>query len=135
MKKQGILNSRLSQVIASLGHTDRLVICDCGLPIPRQAEAVDLALVKGVPRFLDTVKVILGEMHVERAVIASEMQDASRPLYDELVRILGTIPVDRVLHEEFKRLSCENHNNTAFVRTGEATPFANVILISGVDFD
>ncbi len=134
MKKQGILNSRLSQVIASLGHTDHLVVCDCGLPIPRQAEAVDLALVRGVPGFLETVKVILGEMQVERAIIASEMQNANRPLYNELMRMLEGITVECVPHGEFKLLTCENHN-TAFVRTGEATAYANVILVSGVDFD
>lgn len=134
MKKQGILNSRLSQVIASLGHTDHLVVCDCGLPIPRQADMVDLALVRGVPRFLETVKVILGEMQVERAVIASEMQQACPPVYEELLQMLSGIPVDRMPHEEFKKLASRSEN-TAFVRTGEATPYANVILISGVDFD
>ncbi len=134
MKKQGVLNSRLSQVIASLGHTDHLVVCDCGLPIPRQADMVDLALVRGIPRFLDTVKVVLGEMQVERAIIASEMQQASPPVYEELLRILDGIPVERMPHEEFKMLASRSENTT-FVRTGEATPYANVILVSGVDFD
>ena len=134
MKKHGILNSQLSRIIATLGHTDRLVVCDCGLPIPRHAEVVDLALVKNVPRFLDTVRVILDEMHVERAVIASEADTASPELCRELLEMLRGIPVDRVPHEEFKRTTAQN-GNTAFVRTGEATPYANVILISGVDFD
>jgi D-ribose pyranase len=38
-----------------------------------------------------------------------------------------------VSHEQFKQLSCEVRT-IAFVRTGEATPFANVILESGVTF-
>ena len=47
MKKSGTLNSQLSRIIAMMGHSDRIVICDCGLPIPRGAEVVDLALTPG----------------------------------------------------------------------------------------
>ena len=34
MKKNGILNSHIAKVLADLGHTDTIVIADCGLPIP-----------------------------------------------------------------------------------------------------
>ena len=36
MKKTDLINPRHSEVIASLGHTDTLVIADAGLPIPLQ---------------------------------------------------------------------------------------------------
>jgi len=134
MKKNGVLNSHLSRVIASMGHTDRLVICDAGLPIPRSSEVIDLALTKNVPRFLETVKTVLEEMHVERAVVASEMETLSSETYNDLLRLIPGIPVEKMSHEEFKRLTREI-DNTTFVRTGEATPYANVVLVSGVDFD
>jgi D-ribose pyranase len=59
MKKSGILNAPLSGIIARMGHTDKLVICDSGLPIPKDAKVVDLALTKNIPRFLDVLKVVL----------------------------------------------------------------------------
>jgi len=48
-----------------------------------------------------------------------------------LLALLGTIPVDEVSHDEFKRMTQQAR---AVVRTGEFTPYANVILISGVVF-
>jgi D-ribose pyranase len=134
MKKKGVLNAQLSHAIARLGHTDRIVVCDAGLPIPRSAELVDLALTRNVPRFLEAVRTILQEMEVEEAVVAAETEKVSPALYSDLKKLLPDITVKSVTHEEFKRLTCANGNVT-FVRTGEATPYANVILISGVDFD
>jgi D-ribose pyranase len=133
MKKFGTLNTRLSSVIASLGHTDRLVICDSGLPIPNGKEVVDLALTCNIPRLVDTVRVVLEELEVEGAVVAEEMGVRSRGVYEALMALMPGVDVQEVSHEDFKRMTCEN-GNIAFVRTGEATPFANVILISGVTF-
>jgi D-ribose pyranase len=134
MKKIGTLNTRLSYTISQMGHSDKLVICDCGLPIPRTAELVDLALSRNIPRFLDTVRVVLEELCVERAIVAKEMETVSKPIYCELMKLLHGIPVKKVTHKEFKRISVSK-GNVAFVRTGEATAYANIILFSGVTFE
>ena len=34
MKKLGHLNRDIARVLACLGHTDSIVIADCGLPVP-----------------------------------------------------------------------------------------------------
>lgn len=133
MKKHGTLNAQLSRIIAAMGHLDRLVICDSGLPIPRNMEVVDLALAVNIPRFLDTVRVILEELKVERAIIAEEMESNSAGIYHELLGLLSGIEIEKVSHSEFKEM-LSNGGNISFVRTGEATPYANVILISGVTF-
>ncbi|HEY6952976.1 MAG TPA: D-ribose pyranase [Bacteroidota bacterium] len=134
MKKTGTLNAQLSLIIAEMGHTDKLVICDSGLPIPRSAEVVDLALSKNIPRFIDTVQVVMEELCVEGAIIAKEMETINVKGYEELMATLNDVPVKKVNHEEFKKITCAN-GNVAFVRTGEATPYSNVILIAGVAFD
>jgi len=137
MKKTGTLNAQLSLIIARMGHTDRLVVCDSGLPIPRTGEIVDLALTKNVPTFIDTVKVILEELQVEGAVVAQEMERVNPQRYAELMSLLrraGVSEVTKVSHEDFKA-AMTNGCTVAFVRTGEATPYANVMLIGGVDFD
>ena len=131
MKKQGILNPQLSRVIAELGHTDALVIADAGLPIPAAVERIDLALVGGIPAFMEVLNAILGEMQVEHAVIAREMQTRSPQLYAQIGLALNNCPFDEVPHEEFKPLTARA---CAIVRTGEFTPYANIILYSGVVF-
>jgi D-ribose pyranase len=135
MKKTGTLNSHLSQIIAAMGHSDHLVICDSGLPIPRSAELVDLALTRNIPGFLDTLRVVLDEAEIEGAIIAAEMETANPEIFRRMKEALQGIPVRRIAHEEFKRMLRNGEGNTAFVRTGEATPYANVILIAGVNFD
>jgi D-ribose pyranase len=133
MKKTGILNPQLARIVASMGHTDRLVVCDSGLPIPRGAEVVNLALTKNIPRFIETVRVLLEEMKVDRAVVSTEFHTLGNGMYEQLRSLLPGVEMCEVSHEEFKQLSCEVRT-IAFVRTGEATPFANVILESGVTF-
>jgi D-ribose pyranase len=131
MKKIGILNQPVSAVVAGLGHMDTLVIADAGLPIPPGPQRIDLALKPGLPTFLDTLDVVLTEMQVEKAIIAAELPPASPALYAELVKRLGALPIETVPHTEFKeqtRAAC------AVIRTGEFSPYANVILSAGVVF-
>ena len=131
MKKTGLLNQPLSEVIAGLGHTDTLVVADAGLPIPAETRRIDLALTKGVPAFLDTLGAVLGEMQVERAIVAEEMLDVSPGIYDAIVDLLGDVPIETVTHLVFKE---QTRSARAVVRTGEFTPYANVILVAGVVF-
>ena len=51
MKKKGILNAQLLGELAKLRHTDKLVICDAGYPIPKDGNVVDVSLTEGVPSF------------------------------------------------------------------------------------
>lgn len=131
MKKTGLLNQPLSAAIAGLGHMDTLVIGDAGLPIPAGPQRIDLAVSAGVPPFLDVLRAVLGEMAVQGAIIAAEMESASPAMHAALRELLGGIPVEVVPHETFKARTREAQ---AAVRTGEFTPYANVILIAGVIF-
>jgi D-ribose pyranase len=131
LKKTTLLNSELSYVIATLGHTEMLVVADAGLPIPPETERIDLALTKGIPGAVETLRVILDEMKVEKAILAEEVQ-ARNPLFLEVVReLLPGIPLEFVPHTQFKTLT---RDARAVVRTGEFAPYANVILFSGVVF-
>ena len=133
MKRIGVLNSNLSFIIASMGHTDKLVICDSGLPIPKNSEVVDLALTKNIPSFMDTLKVILEELKVEEAILTNELANGNKKFYKEINLLLNGTKIKKVNHEKFKEIT-RNGGNVTFVRTGEATPYANIILISGVTF-
>ena len=133
MKKHGILNARLSEIIASMGHTDELVICDCGLPIPRNGLLIDLALIKSIPAFIDTLKAVLDELQVEKYIIADEMKKISPGIEKQIKGLLPGIESISMPHEAFKGYY-QGKKNIAFIRTGEATPYANIILQSGVVF-
>lgn len=127
----GLLNGRLTAVLTELGHTDTLVIADAGLPIPPGVERIDLALVPSVRGFLQTLEAVLAELAVESAIMAAEMADRSPELSRNARRLLGDRPVRVVAHEDFKRLTTSAR---AVVRTGECTPYANVLLVAGVPF-
>jgi len=114
-----------------MGHKDTIAIADSGLPIPKGVERIDLALTRDIPRFLDTLRVILTELCVEEAIVAAEMKENSPQAYQELIEILGDVPIKEVPHEELKAMTKEC---VAVVRTGEYTPYCNVILRSGVVF-
>ena len=131
MKKTGIINQPISAVIAGLGHTDTLVIADAGLPIPEGPQRIDLALTQRVPSFLQTLDVILTEMQVEKAIVAEEMLTVSADLYAAIKKRLGDIPIETMSHSAFKK---QTSSARAIVRTGEFTPYANIILVSGVVF-
>ena len=131
MKKTTLLNQPVSSVIAGLGHTDTLVIADAGLPIPEETRRIDLAVRAGIPGFIETLSTVLTEMQVEKAIIADEMTQVSPEMFATLKEVLGDIPIEMVTHLIFKEMT---RDARAVVRTGEFTPYSNVILVSGVTF-
>ena len=131
MKKALLLNAPLSAVIARMGHGDRLVIGDAGLPIPEGVERIDLAVSAGIPAIADVLNAVAAEMQVERVLLAQETLDRSDATPDWLPAEWAQSLAEPVSHEEFKR-QCATAR--AVVRTGECTPYANVMLISGVTF-
>lgn len=139
MKKGTLLNSELSYLVSRLGHTDTVVIGDAGLPIPQGPQRIDLALTAGVPGFLQVTDVVTREMQVEKAIIAQEMPQINPSLHQQLIALLkqleqhqgNTISIEYVSHEQFKALS---KTSRAIIRSGECSPFANVMLCAGVTF-
>ena len=139
MKKNALINADLSYLVATLGHTNEITICDAGLPVPDSTQRIDLALIPGVPTFIATVKAILGEMQIEGIVLAEEFASVSPELHTALRDVIAneeqltskTIAITYISHEDFKQ---RTQQSKAVVRTGECTPYANVIFQSGVVF-
>ncbi|MEH7441984.1 D-ribose pyranase [Bacillus sp. JJ1122] len=131
MKKNGVLNSEIANVLARMGHTDYIVIADCGLPIPDETKRIDLALTKGVPSFSEVLTTILDDFVVEKAILALEIKTDNGALLKEIERSGQLNNVEYVTHEEFKNLT---KKAKAVIRTGECSPYANIILHSGVIF-
>jgi D-ribose pyranase len=131
MKKTMLLNAALSAAVARMGHGDMIVIADAGLPVPEGRVCIDLALSPGVPGLLQALRAIVSEMQVERVIVASELASNSPALKFALSAELTGVPIDEVSHQALKTLC---RGAVAIVRTGEFTPYANTVLVSGVVF-
>ena len=129
MKKHGILNRDIARVLASLGHTDQIVIADCGLPVPPGVECIDLSIKLGVPSFLDVLTELLMDMEVEAFILAEEIKTDNS--YINQIFSRQEIPTYYLPHEKLKQ---ETSKAKVIIRTGESTPYANVILRAGVIF-
>ena len=131
MKKHGILNSHISEVLSRMGHTDTIVIGDCGLPIPDETTRIDLSIKIGSPSFIETLQAVLDDMAVEKVTLAREIKENNLQVEEEIKRLIGEVPIEYITHEELKELTKQAK---AVIRTGEATPYANIILHAGVIF-
>lgn len=131
MNKQGILNPAIAAVIRSMGHGDLLVIGDAGLPIPAGVTCIDLSLIPGVPDFMTVLSAVLQELVVEKVYLAKETEEVSPKLQELIQAAIGVIPSEVVSHDVLKETSAQA---MAVIRTGECTPYANIILSGGVTF-
>lgn len=131
MKKSGILNRELSKVIASMGHGDYLAISDAGLSIPENVKMIDISVCKNIPRFLDVLTAVLTELKIDKVFIAKEMKVNNSQVLNKIKDLLNNIEIEEISHKKFKE---KVSSVKAIVRTGEFTPYSNIILVSGVVF-
>lgn len=135
MKKQGILNSDISRVLSYMGHTDKLAIGDCGLPIPCDTERIDLALKAGIPSFMEVLTAVSEDMAVEEIILAEEIKEKNPKVLSEIEKLFNAqetgFKITFVSHEKLKE---QTRECKAVIRTGEVTPYANIILQSACIF-
>lgn len=137
MKRNGILNSDISRVLSYMGHTDQICIGDCGLPIPEETERIDLTVCFGQPSFMDVLKEVTKDMKIEKIILAEEIKTQNKEQLDNVLKLIGSlenganIAVEYVSHIELKEMTHDCH---AVIRTGETTPYSNIILQSGCIF-
>lgn len=131
MKRAGILHAQLSGLIASLGHKDCFMIGDAGMPIPLGVEIVDLALCGGVPTFRQTLDAILSETVIESYALAEEIHEKNPELLQYMQQKFEGLSCEFIPHVELKKRSALVR---FAIRTGEFTPYPNVILTAGVAF-
>lgn len=129
MKREGILHPQLSHLLASTGHTDYLTICDAGFPVPIGPERVDLALTRNIPTVLQVLKAIQLEFLIDRIIITREMDETSPDHVQALREIVDPeVEFEVVSHLELKHLAAGARGT---IRTGDTTPYANIIIVSG----
>jgi D-ribose pyranase len=80
---------------------------------------------------LDVTRAVGDELHVEEVIVADELLVRDEVLPMTLREVFPDARFHSVPHDELKRLSARAR---AVVRTGECTPYHNLILTSGVTF-
>lgn len=131
LKKTTVINSELSTVIAGMGHMDWLSIGDAGMPVPMGTKKIDLALTKQIPSFIDVLKNVLSELEVQKIYLADEIKTQNPDQLKTIQDLMPDVEIAFMPHSDLKKNLAKTH---AFVRTGEMTPFSNIILESGVTF-
>lgn len=129
MKRTFLLHQGLSAAVAGIGHTDTMAVVDAGYSIPRDAHRIDLAVRPHLPRLTDILEAVNSELCVDEYFVAEEMTAVNPRLLTEIERVLRGVPGHQVAQSEFK---ARVRDAKDVVRTGEYTPFGNVLLVGGV---
>ncbi len=123
-----LLNPNLAALARRIGHTQMLIVCDRGFPVPHSLPlgVVDLSVTSDVPTVPQVLAALLPELPHDRIIVASEMQQRSPDRF--AWHSAQRAPVEAHPHLNFKQLAKEA---VACIRTGDATPYANVIVVGG----
>ncbi len=126
MQLSGLIHADLVGALAGLRHTDLFAISDSGLPVQPGVPVIDLGVVYGLPGFVSVLRPVLATVDVEAAWVSKDIESQN----PDILRVLEEhVSPERLDHEDFKS---RVEGCRFVVRTGEATPYANVILRSGV---
>lgn len=128
MKKAGILHPEISQLIASMGHTDYVVLADKGYPVPEDRKRINLGIANDLPTVPDLLKVIETELSIERIIVTEEMEAVSRDRLIELKQLYPNVLFEKITHLEFKALTKEAQG---VIKTGDTYAYANIMIVSG----
>lgn len=121
-----LLQPDLYRIFASSGHTDLVTIADRGFPVPLGPERLDLAVADGLPTVLDILRLIRPLFPPDRLVVPTEVLQTAPDRVASLRELLAGSALEAVPHAEFKHLAATAR---ATVRTGDGTPYANVIWV------
>ena len=128
MLVRGILNPHISSLLASIRHTNTLVIADRGFPFWPGLETIDLSLVDGVPTVPQVLDAVLFNWTAGRVFMAEEFCAVnSQETQQRFADALRGTPRSFEPHSQFK---LRVPRAVGLIRTGETTQYANMILES-----
>ncbi|MDQ2732462.1 MAG: RbsD/FucU family protein [Armatimonadota bacterium] len=128
MIQTGILNPAINSLLSRVRHTNLLVIADRGFPYWPALETVDISLIDDVPSVLQVFEAIRRNFEIGKVWMAEEFLAVnSAETQERLTGALAGIPVHHQPHVEFKK---RVPGAIGLIRTGDTTPYANMILES-----
>lgn len=136
MKRTPLLNRHLSALVAKLGHLDEVVVADAGLPTPPGVPVIDLSLGPNLPTLFQVVQALSTEIVIEGMVHATECDSNLAGKIEEARADWQAAQGKPIVMHALSHAAFKGRTETAraIIRTGDFTPYSNVILISGVPF-
>lgn len=131
LRKPRIINAELNHMLASMQHTDILLVTDAGFPIPSDAWVVDLSITRNFPDLVPVLEIVSEVFMAERLIYADYVPAHNPNLYQELERLFRDCTHETVTHEEM--MSGVARKAKGIVRTGGYEPWGNIALVAGVD--
>lgn len=127
-----ILNAELSHAIASMGHTDHLMVVDAGYPVPADAWRIDLAVTRGVPSVFEVLELVNDHLIAERVMFAEDVPEMNPDMHAFLTELYegSGAELEPIPHEEVLGYGPDAK---AIVRTGDFLPWGNVVIQCGTD--
>jgi D-ribose pyranase len=128
MLKTGILNPQLNALLARVRHTNTLVIADRGFPFWPEIETVDVSVVDDLPTVLQLLHAVRANFVVGAAWMAEEFRGANdAKTQADFASALEGVKLAYEPHVTFKK---RVPSAIGLIRTGDATPYTNIILES-----
>ncbi len=128
MLQTAILNPALLDLLARVRHTNTLVIADWAFPFWPEIETVDIALTRGIPTVLDVLDLLTPVFKIGRIWQAEEFVTCNpEETVTRFAKSFGSIPLTREAHIDFKKRVPQA---IGLIRTGDTTPYGNIILES-----
>ena len=115
MKKRGIFNAQLIEELTKMRHTDRIVICDAGFPVPEGKTLVDVSLTAELPTVEQVFRLICNEILIEGLTFSEGLK-----VEHTFEEITSPAFFERVYERDVK----------LFIRTGDVRPCGNIMLTS-----
>ncbi|GAA1708220.1 D-ribose pyranase [Isoptericola hypogeus] len=133
MRSGRILHPELAGALATLGHTDVVLVTDAGFPIPADARRVDLALTRGHLDVRTILRALLEEVFVEEVHLATEVKTHHPRLYGEVQDLFTGSGA--TFHGTTHETLIEHWAPRAkvVVRSGSFEPWANFALVASTD--
>lgn len=133
MRSSRILHPQLAAALATLGHTDIVLVTDAGFPIPANARRIDLGFWPGIPDVVDILKVLRQELYVEDVQFAREVKECHPALYQQVQDIYTGSGAD--FSEASHETLCHDiaHRAKVIIRSGSFEPWANFALVASTD--
>jgi len=131
LRKPRIINAELNHMLASMGHTDILLVTDAGFPIPSDAWVVDLSIVRNFPDLVPVLEIVSEVFMAEKLIYADFVPVHNPNLHQALERLFQDCTHETVTHEAM--MSDIAKKAKGIVRTGGYDPWGNIALVAGVD--
>jgi len=129
MIRQGILNPLINSLLSRVRHTNMLVIADRGFPCWPGIETVDISLVDGIPTVLQVLEAIRPNFDIVQIYMAWEFREENTPEAQE--RLAKATAGIALVFEPYAEMKKRVPQAIGLIRTGDATQYANMILVSG----